>query len=304
MPYKHIAAQLKKTELACRLHYHQISHGSHRRRRTSSVSSNISSCSISHGSSLFQCSPMSEQKECTTPESSRHGSPATHRIGSSSPPNRHPVPSSTYNKPILPKAQPALATPRTSPQPNMHHLSGLRINTTEHILQRPSTVTTIDTDRLRAIYEAHRAAFWANIAAEYGHDVSPVHLEQVWRQTCACNRPPTPPEDSHATFKARPLPPMYAQSAASASERLQGRLFDATPVTAGVSAVSAPERLQYTLPTLTPSTAGASTPVMGGLSRASTWSETSSVPATAIAALLTVDKEPRPDVEGALTMRG
>lgn len=27
MPYKHIAAHLKKTELACRLHYHQLSHG-------------------------------------------------------------------------------------------------------------------------------------------------------------------------------------------------------------------------------------------------------------------------------------
>ena len=32
MPYKHIAAHLKKTELACRLHYHQLSHGSHRRK--------------------------------------------------------------------------------------------------------------------------------------------------------------------------------------------------------------------------------------------------------------------------------
>ncbi|EFX05193.1 hypothetical protein CMQ_7755 [Grosmannia clavigera kw1407] len=39
MPYKHIAAHLKKTELACRLHYHQLSHGSNRRKRTTSVSS-------------------------------------------------------------------------------------------------------------------------------------------------------------------------------------------------------------------------------------------------------------------------
>lgn len=31
MPYKHIAAHLNKTELACRLHYHQLSHGSARR---------------------------------------------------------------------------------------------------------------------------------------------------------------------------------------------------------------------------------------------------------------------------------
>lgn len=38
MPYKHIAAQLKKTELACRLHYHQLSFGS-KARRQASVSS-------------------------------------------------------------------------------------------------------------------------------------------------------------------------------------------------------------------------------------------------------------------------
>ena len=43
MPYKHIAAHLKKTELACRLHYHQLSQGSNRRRRNTSISSTSSS---------------------------------------------------------------------------------------------------------------------------------------------------------------------------------------------------------------------------------------------------------------------
>ncbi|KAG8426515.1 hypothetical protein J3459_008044 [Metarhizium acridum] len=42
MPYKHIAAHLNKTELACRLHYHQLSHGSTRRKRTASCSSGSS----------------------------------------------------------------------------------------------------------------------------------------------------------------------------------------------------------------------------------------------------------------------
>lgn len=292
LPYKHIAAQLKKTELACRLHYHQLCHGSHRRRRTTSISSTISSSSAGHLSSCFQYSPPSEHKDSNAAESSRHGSPSMYRIGSASP----PVPAPVYNKPILPKCQPGLVTPRTSPEPNLHHPSGLRINTAEHVLQRPSTVTSIDTDRLRTIYEAHRAAFWVSIAADYGQDVSPIHLEQVWRQSCNVARPLTPPEEGQSTFKHRPLPPLYSQPAASASERLQGRLFETTPVTAGVSAVSAPERLQYTLPMSTPSTAGSSTPSMS-LSRTSTWSETSSVPATAIAALLTVDKEPRPDVD-------
>src|SRR5436190_1637333 len=44
MPYKHIATHLRKTELACRLHYHQMSYGSNRRRRTESMSSSVSSC--------------------------------------------------------------------------------------------------------------------------------------------------------------------------------------------------------------------------------------------------------------------
>ncbi|ROV90009.1 hypothetical protein VSDG_08407 [Cytospora chrysosperma] len=48
MPYKHIAAHLKKTELACRLHYHQLSQGSNRRRRTTSISSTSSFSSSGH----------------------------------------------------------------------------------------------------------------------------------------------------------------------------------------------------------------------------------------------------------------
>ncbi|KUI61977.1 hypothetical protein VP1G_09125 [Cytospora mali] len=48
MPYKHIAAHLKKTELACRLHYHQLSQGSNRRRRTTSISSSSSFSSNGH----------------------------------------------------------------------------------------------------------------------------------------------------------------------------------------------------------------------------------------------------------------
>src|SRR3954452_8965584 len=38
MPYKHIAAHLQKTELACRLHYHQMTFGNNRRRRANSAS--------------------------------------------------------------------------------------------------------------------------------------------------------------------------------------------------------------------------------------------------------------------------
>ena len=35
--------------------------------------------------------------------------------------------------------------------------------------------------RLAAVYNAHRASFWAAIAAEYGGGANPVVLEQAWR---------------------------------------------------------------------------------------------------------------------------
>jgi hypothetical protein len=39
----------------------------------------------------------------------------------------------------------------------------------------------VDMGRLGAAYAAHRATFWAAIAADYGTGVNPVVLEQAWR---------------------------------------------------------------------------------------------------------------------------
>jgi len=58
MPYKHIAAHLKKTELACRLHYHQLSHGSSRRKRAASLSSSGSSSAPNNHSPVMRPSSM------------------------------------------------------------------------------------------------------------------------------------------------------------------------------------------------------------------------------------------------------
>jgi hypothetical protein len=54
------------------------------------------------------------------------------------------------------------------------------------------TISNIDKDRLRHIYEAHRASFWAVIAAEYGEGASPILLEETWRRGIVINAPPTP----------------------------------------------------------------------------------------------------------------
>jgi hypothetical protein len=37
--------------------------------------------------------------------------------------------------------------------------------------------------RLTAIYNAHRASFWAAVAADYGPGANPLVLEQAWRGT-------------------------------------------------------------------------------------------------------------------------
>ncbi|KAK3494228.1 uncharacterized protein B0T23DRAFT_403246 [Neurospora hispaniola] len=107
MPYKHIAAHLKKTELACRLHFHQLSHGSNRRKRTSSLSS--------HGSN--QSPPMrgadaSPARELdAAPSRSVSPSGSTYSYSSTSPnavqlPSIMSTTSSTNTSPRLPAILP------------------------------------------------------------------------------------------------------------------------------------------------------------------------------------------------------
>lgn len=259
MPYKHIAAHLKKTELACRLHYHQLSHGSHRRKRTSSVSSSTSS------NSAGQSPAYAMAVENDDYASSRHGSPMSYTGNSPSMRSASITTSPGRNhKMLLPKPSPL--TPRESPEPH----NALRINTD---FAQPKMV---DTERLRSIYEARRAQFWATIAADYGTDVSPAQLEEIWRTGSRGVRPPTPDASPDGSILANPVlkpsPFQYASPVAEPSKNY--------------SAVSAPERLPYMLPMPIPS---------GRARSSSTWSTVT--PSTRenvpIASLLTEDRNPR-----------
>jgi hypothetical protein len=217
MPYKHIAAHLKKTELACRLHFHQLSHGSHRRKRNSSVSSSAS-CSSTGTSPAYAMMGDHEsysQSSRQTSPMSYTGSPHLRSASISTSPGR------VQHKILLPK--PRTLTPRTSPEP----FNGLRINT--EVAYQPKVV---DTDRLRSIYEARRQQFWSTIAADYGADVSPAQLEDIWRHGSRGVRPPTPDASPDGSI-------MY------------------------IASVSAHERLPYMLPMPVHS---------AGRSRAGTWS--------------------------------
>jgi hypothetical protein len=82
MPYKHIASYLKKTELACRLHYHQLSHGSNRRRRTNSLNSSSPDTTAQSDMPISAPSPIHEgaNMQPSTPPNYTYSPPAAQHV--------------------------------------------------------------------------------------------------------------------------------------------------------------------------------------------------------------------------------
>ncbi|KAH8700356.1 hypothetical protein BGW36DRAFT_127894 [Talaromyces proteolyticus] len=186
MPYKHIAAHLKKTELACRLHYHQMSYGSNGRRRADSISSTTSFNSVAttrelpDNSHYTQLSPVSSPPRTPELSSQRLNSGDTTSMCQL----RAPVP-------ILPK-------------PDTHQITLPRLDTSFTPSKPPSTFNIensmcFDYSRVRALYDAHRESFWAMIAAEYSHEycISGNAIEQAFFRSISLGlvrsqSPPTP----------------------------------------------------------------------------------------------------------------
>jgi len=279
MPYKHIAAHLKKTELACRLHYHQLSHGSNRRKRTTSISSGSSTGGHSPTMHASIPSPIHEHDGLGTPSRST-SPPGSAGSYSSTSPNSVQLPSimnagsSTDVSPRLPTILPkpasmtlALASATVAGSPTAsrgyptpiteHHPHSAPLmasapyrssmtptsasmpvpplsarphhnhpNNTSHSNQVPrplrldcsalppppssaglsssgcpgsgystmthsaSTSHPVDMARLAAVYAAHRASFWAAVAADYGACANPVVLEQAWRGSSSSSTGP------------------------------------------------------------------------------------------------------------------
>ncbi|SPQ26269.1 56b7e017-f735-4e00-afc0-c4261a7d1f56 [Thermothielavioides terrestris] len=252
MPYKHIAAHLKKTELACRLHYHQLSHGSNRRKRTTSMSSGSSTSGLSPVLQTSIPSPIHEHDDAhsrsvsppesagsygstspggiqlpsimsatastdTSPRlptilpkpasmtlalasmcgsgSTSTASPTTSRgyptpLHETHPHNVAPVTSSGYRGSSNPAPLHSTRVPNSSPH---HHGPGpLRLDCSAlppppsaGLPAPPGFMAShpVDMARLNAIYNAHRASFWAAIAADYGPGANPLVLEQAWRSS-------------------------------------------------------------------------------------------------------------------------
>ncbi|KAL8652294.1 MAG: hypothetical protein Q9226_004331 [Calogaya cf. arnoldii] len=187
MPYKHIATTLKKTELACRLHYHQLSFGSKRRRRTPSVTS---FASFANSPSIPSEARRRETPQQPLPSISSFTTPIETPRENSQDVFRSPQ----SHKPIMPK-------PNQS-RPNLPSTRGLRL-ITEGIEQYEKK-TIIDTVRLDKIYDAHRLHFWSTIARSYGGNLSPAALEQAWCKAHSIdgsNLPPTPTASPHGSSR-------------------------------------------------------------------------------------------------------
>lgn len=274
MPYKHIAAHLKKTELACRLHYHQMSYGANRRKRTDSISS-TSSCTSAVGG------------RDVTPENTLY----THLSPVPSPPSSpeyttgKPACDSNYSQlsrahaPILPK-------PDTSPSRSLQSTpvdlaKSLHLDTSCTISQPHKPVENpayIDPARLRAIYDAHRSSFWSMIALEYSRDAvfSGRQLEEAFFHTTL------PPTTTRAPSPPTPGPSPQDVAPAIYNPSFSAPIFHTTE-----------NRGFHAINNSTPiSTTNTNTGV----------SARSPVERCAVSALLTVEKEVRPSKELSVKM--
>lgn len=203
MPYKHIAAHLNKTDLACRLHYYQI-HGN-RRKRNLSCSSVPGHYALEYGNSFPPSPP--ESASPSIPGSPKDSAlsishdirlppilPRPSSVAESSP---HPFPTADEARRV---PLPPLGVGHHQ-VPFAHHQQqrqGLRLDTSFTSINNSwNDPSPVDLARLQSIYARHGQAFWGVIAAEYGSGVSPTVLEQAWKASGSCQpvaRPITPGE--------------------------------------------------------------------------------------------------------------
>ena len=227
MPYKHIAAHLNKTELACRLHYHQISHGSNRRKRNLSCSSTMSDYSQHfRGRSMSREPRLSPVSQFGSAAPSPSTSPSrTVRLPSivdaTAPSNLAAIlpkpnngvpqpqqqqPQQQQQPPQVPRQSIEVSATARYPEgqrmlPVLEHKQGLKLDTAlPSVSAAPSHNSShVDLARLHQIYSAHRNTFWAAIASEYGHNAAPSTLEQAWKSGRCCgqqNQSPITPSAS------------------------------------------------------------------------------------------------------------
>ncbi|KAL3607967.1 hypothetical protein FPOAC2_02958 [Fusarium poae] len=221
MPYKYIAAHLKKTELACRLHYHQLSHGSNRRNKRAASVSSGASMEISQTHNVNIPSPAREtvSRSASPGGSMRSYSPPPYNtsnnsshiqlpsiVGPSEVPRLPSILPKPTGMPLPPPAShqsyntPAVDVPVQMPHASFHRAASyprttppLRLDCS--VAPTPAVVPSppahnashVDLSRLHSIYSSHRSSFWSTIANEYGPSASPSVLEQAWKTGTCCS---------------------------------------------------------------------------------------------------------------------
>ncbi|EWC43586.1 hypothetical protein DRE_01473 [Drechslerella stenobrocha 248] len=167
--YKKIAVQLNKTELACRLHFHQLQRGSNRRRRNMSMSSSESAGSL-YATANYAASSYDD----------------IHRR-SASPGGSPPVPEMPYRG-------------RSSHSPGHARQSSWASSPAGFVHRQLDNPADIDYSRLQRLVDHHKRNMWAAIAADYGEGAMPEFLETFWNRQQALRQdykrkattPPTP----------------------------------------------------------------------------------------------------------------
>ncbi|TQS36135.1 hypothetical protein Golomagni_03423 [Golovinomyces magnicellulatus] len=187
--YKHIAAHLKRTELACRLHYHHLSHTCRRKKAFSASPSSTPN------------SPNKKKQTRLPLNQSGSGS-----LQAQSPP--HQYFSFTGQNLQLPSTS-TLSSHSEFPHPPWNlektHSKHYKYNfnftcvknnekfqhTTE-LYSNSMEISQVNLERLSYIYEKHRTSFWQTIASEYGQGAYPLDLEKAWKQNAQNLLPLTP----------------------------------------------------------------------------------------------------------------
>ncbi|EPS41841.1 hypothetical protein H072_4208 [Dactylellina haptotyla CBS 200.50] len=228
--YKKIALQLNKTELACRLHFHQLQRGSNRRRRNLSMSSSESTNSLYATSGYPNTSYGGIVRRSASPGGTPPAADLRYRERNSfSPPSHSRHQSWT-----------------SSPSGFIHRQ-----------LENPADV---DYSRLQRLVDHHKRNMWAAVAADYGEGVTPEFLESSWNRQQAVRQeyernpagtPPTPMVSPHAEAaqiaSGRGLSPGQSHHLNQHPRKAtrEGRPWELeTPV---VGPTSSPERKRYEL---------------------------------------------------------
>lgn len=233
MPYKHIAEHLKKTELACRLHFHQISFGNKRRRRAASITSMGSIDGVPN-------QPARQHGHETPQRRLPSLSPAP-----ISPPNHS---QSVDTSPESPSNSPTPILPKPGGISSQDGLPTNALRLMTENLSFPDKEPAINTARLTRLYHTHRLHFWSLIATDYGHNASPAALEEVWRKLSASPPAALPPTPSDSPHRAGDVPsvldsPTSASTASSGFSPVNARQGNASAV-----ASSAVEKSSFAIP--------------------------------------------------------